>query len=83
MGPTLVNFHLFLFIPNSLTCFNSLVFGNVGNNCDVYPSVGLRHSDEAVRVNFGHEPFKYDVEYHVQQTWAKILSTPLDQTLLG
>lgn len=32
-------------------------------------------------VNFGHEPFKYDIEFHVQQqrsqAWAKILETPI------
>ena len=41
---------------------------------------------EVVRANFGQEPFKYDIDYHVQQqlnsTWNKILSTSLDNTLL-
>ena len=41
---------------------------------------------EAVRANFGQEPFKYDIDYHVQQqlnaTWNKILGTSLDSTLL-
>jgi hypothetical protein len=39
-------------------------FDNVGNDCDIYPSVGLRYAGEAIRVNFGHEPFKFDIEYH-------------------
>jgi len=48
--------------------------------------VGLRHSGEYVRANFGHEPFKFDIDYHVQQqqgnVWTKILATPLDSSLL-
>jgi hypothetical protein len=48
--------------------------------------VGLRHAGEAIRVNFGHDPFKYDIDFHVQQqrnnTWATILSTELDSSLL-
>ena len=47
----------------------------------IYPSVGLRHSGEAVRVNFGNEMFKFDIEDHVLQarnlTWAGIMNTPL------
>jgi len=41
---------------------------------------------EMIRANFGQEPFKYDIDYHVQQqlnaTWSKILGTSLDSTLL-
>lgn len=48
--------------------------------------MGLRHTGEAIRVNFGHDPFKFDIDFHVQQqrniTWAKILTTPLDSSLL-
>ncbi|KAF8887755.1 hypothetical protein BD779DRAFT_1440522 [Infundibulicybe gibba] len=57
------------------------VFENVGKDIDLYPSVGLRYTGEIIRVNFGHEPFKFDIDYHVQQqrntTWARILETPL------
>ena len=63
------------------------VFDNVGKDCDVFPSVGLRHSGEAIRVNFGHDPFQFDIEYHVQQqrnsTWAKIQSTSLDKLFVS
>ncbi|TFK76668.1 SPRY-domain-containing protein [Pluteus cervinus] len=62
------------------------VFDNVGKNTPLYPSVGFRQSADSVRVNFGHEPFRYDIDYHVQQqrnaTWAKILTTPLDISVL-
>lgn len=48
--------------------------------------MGLRHTGEAIRVNFGHDSFKFDIDFHVQQrrnhTWAKILSTPLNSSLL-
>ncbi|KAK0465641.1 concanavalin A-like lectin/glucanase domain-containing protein, partial [Armillaria novae-zelandiae] len=61
------------------------VFENVGKNLDLFPSVGLQHSNEMIRANFGHEPFKFDIEYHVQQqrnqSWANILTTPLDLSL--
>ncbi|KAH7930594.1 SPRY-domain-containing protein [Leucogyrophana mollusca] len=58
-----------------------MVFENVGKDCELYPAVGLCHSGESIRANFGHEPFKYDIEDHVQQqrdqTWANIQTTPL------
>ncbi|KAK0456873.1 ran-binding protein 10 [Armillaria borealis] len=61
------------------------VFENVGKNLDLFPSVGLQHSNEMIRANFGHEPFKFDIEYHVQQqrnqSWNNILTTPLDLCL--
>jgi hypothetical protein len=57
------------------------VFDRVGSTTPIYPSVGLRHSGEAIRVNFGHEPFKFSIEDHVLQarnvTWAAIMNTPL------
>ncbi|KAJ7480102.1 SPRY-domain-containing protein [Mycena galericulata] len=63
------------------------VFKDIGKSSDLYPSIGLRHSGEAVRVNFGQDPFKYDIEYHVHQqrlqTWSNILATPIRPSLLG
>ncbi|KAJ7748469.1 SPRY-domain-containing protein [Mycena maculata] len=62
------------------------VFKDIGKTCDIYPSIGLRHSGEAVRVNFGQDPFKFDIEYHVHQqriqTWSNILTTPIDPSLV-
>ncbi|KAF8640946.1 hypothetical protein AX17_000593 [Amanita inopinata Kibby_2008] len=62
------------------------VFEGIGRDTEIYPSVGLRHNGEIIRVNFGHEPFKFDIDYHVQQqrnsTWRKILSVPLDRSLI-
>lgn len=63
------------------------VFHNVGTTVPIYPSVGLRHGGEAIRVNFGHEPFKYNIEDHVLQarnmTWSGIMSTPLRSEFIG
>lgn len=57
------------------------VFDNVGKDGDIYPAVGLCHTGESIRANFGQEPFKYDIEDHVlqqcNQTWAKIQLAPL------
>ncbi|KAJ7171807.1 SPRY-domain-containing protein [Mycena crocata] len=62
------------------------VFKDIGKSSDLYPSIGLRHSGEAVRVNFGQDPFKFDIEYHVHQqriqTWSNILTTPIDPSLV-
>ncbi|KAF5377248.1 hypothetical protein D9615_006400 [Tricholomella constricta] len=62
------------------------VFDNIGKDIDIYPSIGLRHAGEAVRVNFGHEPFKFDIDFYVlqkrNQIWSRILNTPLDSSLL-
>jgi len=63
------------------------VFDGIGRDIEIYPSVGLRHNGESIRVNFGHEPFKFDIDYHVQQqrnsTWRRILSTPLDGSFVS
>lgn len=41
---------------------------------------------DSIRANFGQEPFKYDIEDHVQgqrdATWNKILGTPIDRSIL-
>lgn len=62
------------------------MFDGVGKEGDIYPVVGLRHPGDCVRANFGHDPFLFDIEDHVQQrrkaTWDFIMKTPLDSTLL-
>lgn len=62
------------------------VFDNIGKTCALYPSVGLRHAGEMVRVNFGHEAFRFDIEYHVQQqkaaVWGRIVGTAVDAGVL-
>ncbi|KAF7340135.1 Ran-binding protein [Mycena venus] len=62
-------------------------FKDIGKSTDLYPSIGLRHSGEAVRVNFGQDPFKFDIEYHVHQqrlqTWSNILTTPINPSLIA
>ncbi|KAI0344287.1 SPRY-domain-containing protein [Trametopsis cervina] len=67
--------------------FLGMVFENVGKGIDLYPSIGLRHSSESVRVNFGHSPFKYAIDDHVHaqrnQVWANIQSTRIDWDLLN
>ncbi|OAX43637.1 SPRY-domain-containing protein [Rhizopogon vinicolor AM-OR11-026] len=63
------------------------VFDNIGKDCDVYPAVGLCHPGESVRANFGHEPFKFDIEDHVLQqrnaVWTRIQSAPWTSPLVG
>ena len=45
---------------------------------ELFPMVGLRTQGEAVKVNFGHSPFKFDIESFVHQrrneTWKEIQS---------
>jgi hypothetical protein len=69
-----------------LTSDAGFVFDDVGKEGDIYPVVGLRHSGDCVRVNFGHEAFAFDIENHVQErckaTWDTIMKTPLNSTLL-
>ncbi|KZP14962.1 SPRY-domain-containing protein [Athelia psychrophila] len=38
----------------------------------LYPSVGLRHSDETVRANFGQVPFVFDIEEYVAGVKARV-----------
>ncbi|KAF8213685.1 hypothetical protein K438DRAFT_1707519 [Mycena galopus ATCC 62051] len=62
-------------------------FKDIGKSTDLYPSIGLRHSGEAIRVNFGQDPFRFDIEYHVHQqrlqTWNNILTTPINPALIA
>ncbi|EKM83665.1 hypothetical protein AGABI1DRAFT_31694 [Agaricus bisporus var. burnettii JB137-S8] len=66
--------------------FLGFVFDDVGKEGNIYPVVGLRHSGDCVRVNFGHDAFAFDIENHVQErrktTWDTIMKTPLNSTLL-
>ncbi|KAI0063120.1 SPRY-domain-containing protein [Artomyces pyxidatus] len=63
-----------------------MVFGNVASDVQIYPSVGLRHPNEGVRVNFGHTAFKYDIDDHVQQqrdvVWSRIQQARVDWRVL-
>ncbi|KAI0684098.1 hypothetical protein BC835DRAFT_1422597 [Cytidiella melzeri] len=67
--------------------FLGMVFETVGKDIDLYPSIGLRHSSESIRVNFGHSPFKYAIDDHVHaqrnSVWANIQSTRIDWDLLN
>ena len=58
------------------------VFENIGKDCELYPSVGLRHQNESIRINFGHDPFLYDIEDHVDQqrghVWSMIQTSTVD-----
>ncbi|KAH6917149.1 ran-binding protein 10 [Coprinopsis sp. MPI-PUGE-AT-0042] len=60
------------------------VFENVGKGIDLYPAIGLQHAQECVRVNFGQDPFHFDIENHAQQQklkiWSTIMDTPLHRT---
>ncbi|TEB39130.1 SPRY-domain-containing protein [Coprinellus micaceus] len=63
------------------------VFENVGKDTELYPFVGLQHVGDIVRVNFGQEPFKFDIETHVQQqkilAWNRFMTTPLYASILN
>ena len=52
---------------------------------DLYPSVGLRSTEEAIRANFGQEPFAFNIFSHVQQrknmAWAGIQQTRVQWTV--
>lgn len=58
------------------------VFENISKDCELYPSVGLRHQNESIRINLGHDPFLYDIEDHVNQqrshVWSMIQSSVVD-----
>lgn len=87
MGPSSVRFITFKEMSLEHSTFRlGHVFDNVGKDQAIYPSVGLRHTGETIRVNFGQDPFKFDIEFHVQQqrnvTWSMIAETPLNRRLL-
>lgn len=56
------------------------VFSNVGIGSStappasiaLYPSVGIRHSDEAVRANFGQASFVFDIEEYAAGIKARV-----------
>lgn len=57
------------------------VFENIGKDCELYPSVGLRHQNESIRINLGHDPFLYDIEDHVNQQRSHVWSTIQGSTI--
>lgn len=62
------------------------VFDNIGiDNVELFPCVGLRTSVENIRANFGQEPFRYDIDYHVlvarDKAWNKIQATRIRWTI--
>jgi Ran-binding protein 9/10 len=63
------------------------VFENIGKDCELYPSVGLRHQNESIRINLGHVRFLYDIEDHVNQqrshVWSMIQSSTLDPSVVA
>ncbi|KAI0716105.1 SPRY-domain-containing protein [Cerioporus squamosus] len=67
--------------------FLGMVFENVGKGIDVYPSVGMRQTNESIRANFGSSPFKFAIEEHIRAqrdvVWNNIMETPVDWSLLG
>lgn len=62
------------------------MFEHIGKDCELYPSVGLRHQNESIRINLGHDPFLYDIEDHVNQqrsnVWSMIQSSTIDATIV-
>jgi hypothetical protein len=62
------------------------VFENIGKDCELYPSVGLRHQNESIQINLGHDPFLYDVEDHVNQqrshVWSIIQGSTIDPSIV-
>ncbi|KAF8891559.1 hypothetical protein CPB85DRAFT_1230716 [Mucidula mucida] len=63
------------------------VFKDVGKDVKLYPSVGLKHTNDSIRVNLGQDPFKYDIEFHVQNqrnnAWSSILSRPMPLSVVA
>ncbi|CCL99950.1 uncharacterized protein FIBRA_01975 [Fibroporia radiculosa] len=56
------------------------VFDNLPRSgVNLHPAVGLRHTAEAIRVNFGSAPFRYAITDHVRaqrdQIWGSIVGT--------
>ena len=64
-----------------------MVFENVGKTTDIYPSIGMRLTNESVRANFGSLPFKFAIEEHIRTqrdtVWRDIMDTSVDWSLLG
>lgn len=71
------------------TTHTGLVFENIGKNPDMplFPSIGLRCTGEAIRANFGSQPFRYAISDHVRSrrdaVWASVSGTPVDWLALA
>src|SRR5882762_9331956 len=69
--------------PTRILFSQGMVFDqHIPEAIEVFPSVGLRHSNEGVRANFGHTAFRYDIDDHVQQQrdtiWGHIQEAKVD-----
>lgn len=64
-----------------------MVFENVGKACEIYPSIGMRQTNESIRANFGGAQFKFAIEEHIRAqrdvVWGNIMNTRIDWSLLG
>ena len=74
-------------VPSHLVRDTGMVFENVGKTTEIFPSVGMRQTNEAVRANFGSSPFKFAIEEHIRArrdaVWGGIMNTPIDWSLVG
>ena len=74
-------------LPFVLISISGSVFDNIGKDCELYPSVGLRHQNESIRINLGHDPFFYDIEDHVNQqrshVWSMIQGSTIDPSVVA
>ncbi|KAI0960933.1 hypothetical protein AcV7_000172 [Taiwanofungus camphoratus] len=53
----------------------------------LFPAIGMRHTTEAVRANFGSAPFRYAIADHVRAqrdaVWAGAMRVPVDWGVVG
>lgn len=50
--------------------FTDLTFNKPGND-DIYPTIGLESVGEHVHVNFGKEPFMFDIMEYMQTSYTR------------
>lgn len=50
-----------------------------GLSGDLYPSIGLKTIGEQVRVNFGAQPFVFDIEYYYRQEKMRLYKSVRDE----
>ncbi|KAF1971686.1 Ran-binding protein-like protein [Bimuria novae-zelandiae CBS 107.79] len=67
-----INFHTNTAFFTKNGRYLGTAFKDLKPNMQYYPSIGMKKNNEALRANFGQEPFAFDIDTMIQHEKAKI-----------
>lgn len=61
--------------------FLGVAFNRLDQSAEYYPCIGLRTPGESITVNFGNEPFLYDINQYIKVSLLLLLSSIMYESL--